>query len=178
MTNNDDFTRRILRQREEIDRMTHDSLENLHDLNERARLALAPDHERILEYFWNSKRREERVELPLAVVYFFESEGSSGTFRMLDESRVNVLVAELIAKGYIDRSTRKPDQYNFMVRAEEILTPKPLGLKFLYKRHPPVFVWWTKLLDATPSAVSLAITVVGLVASVFGIVDFLRHAAH
>jgi DNA-binding MarR family transcriptional regulator len=172
---NDDSTQRILKQGEEIGRLTRNALEAMHQRNERDRLAISPAHKRILEYFWNRKRKEERDDLPLAIVYFFESEESSRALQELNESRVNFLVAELIAKGYIDRSTRKPDQLKFMVRAEEVLTLTPQGLKFLYKRHPSAFVWWTKILDATPSSISLAVTVVGLVGAVLGIIDFIRH---
>ena len=170
MPEDNDLTERLLKRREDITRMVTEALEKLHEVNERNRRAISPSHKRILEYFWNSKRKQIRDALPLAVVDFFESEESSATFRMLNVSNVNLLIAELIAKGYIDPPVRKPGQ----VRAEDILTLKRLGLDFLYKRHPYVFVWWTKILDALPSSVSLAMAAVGLVASVLGILQFFR----
>jgi hypothetical protein len=170
----DSVTKRRLAQSEEIDRMTRQAIQAFHDQNERQRLTLGPAHERMLEYFWNSKRKQERAALPISVAHFFESSDSPDNQHMLIESSTNLVISELVAKGYLVRTKRQPDQYNFMVRDEDMLTLTSQGLKYLWRRHPPVLLWWTKLLDATPSSVSLLITIIGLVASVVGIIDFLR----
>jgi hypothetical protein len=91
---------------------------------------------------------------------------------MLDESKVNVAISELIAKEYLEKTKLRPDSYNFIVRNEEIIKLKTKGARYLDRIHPPVFIWWTRILDSLPAGTTLLITIIGLIASVFGILDF------
>ena len=125
---------------------------------------LTADHERILDYFWNDKKQVLRPRLPQLVIWFFEADSWHETLGDMIRSRVDVLTIELEIKKYVVAKSDSHGKYFEL---------SPNGVAYLKDAHPTVMMYWQRFLQLAPPSVSLLVALVGLVASVFGIIQFI-----
>jgi len=124
---------------------------------------MTPDMERILEYFWNTRKQKLRLRLPEAVIWFYETDDWHETLSNILHTRVDVLTLLLQTNGWIVRK-----QGNGGIFFE--LTPT--GVAYMKDKHPTVFAYWKRFLEFSPPTLTLLAALIGFVASVFGIIQF------
>jgi hypothetical protein len=137
-----------------------------------AKRTLTERDKKYLDYFWNRKTKTIRESFPRAVLCFFESETVHPSLGSMVASRVDADMAQLASKGYVEvTSTISPREYT--------LTKQ--GLVYLKDQHPRLIILFDRFWEKLPKPLTLAIkaigllgTVVGLVASVLGIVQYFR----
>jgi hypothetical protein len=149
-------------QSDEIRDLTDTLMSQATRITAEAKRALSEREKRYLEYFWNAKTQALRRSLHESIISFFESE-------MFDESQATVISARVRAdlmmlegKGYIEPTKYRPYEYK--------LTGDGVG--FLKDVHPRLIVLLDRLWDRTPRFLALTVAIVGLVASIFGIIQF------
>lgn len=125
---------------------------------------LTPDEERVLDYFWNGKEQKQRPRIYQSVIYFFETDSWDETLYDTIRSRVNAVTFDLQNKSYV---AQKSDSYGTYF----VLEPK--GVAHLKDEHPTVLVYWKRLLELSPPTLSLLVAIIGFVASLFGIIQFI-----
>lgn len=131
---------------------------------------LTEDHMRILEYFWNKHAHEVRKSMPFEVITFFESEKQKSDDSEQARGRTKAFLKELEIKGMLEVPTS-----GYVLRSidGERYKLTVAGAAYISQRHPKALTWWSKILERTPDSLSLGVTLVGLVASVFGIIQFI-----
>jgi hypothetical protein len=137
-----------------------------------AKRALSKRDKKYLDYFWNRKTKTIRESLPRAVLCFFESETVHSSLVSIVTASVEVDMAQLASKGYVEvPKTMHPSEY--------ALTKQ--GVAYLKDQHPRLIILLDRLWEKLPKPLSLAIkaiglvaTLVGLAASVLGIIQYFR----
>jgi hypothetical protein len=124
---------------------------------------LSSQEKEYLEYFWNSKKREKHDFLPLDVIAFFELDAKDSSIYEDVKSRVLVDMNHLGDKGYVKKSGNDT-QIKFELDNE--------GIKFINDAHPKLIVLWEGFFERTPKILSFLIGLIGVVASVLGIIQF------
>jgi hypothetical protein len=152
---------------DEISEKLRDSTERMLDQNarniEEQKHRLTSGEKRYLEYFWNPKTKTFRESIPLRVISFLEAESWHSSMNDLVDVRVDSDLFSLEIKGYI-APFRKDDERKYSLT--------PLGVGYMKDAHPKLIVLWERIFDRTPKLLSLTVTILGLVASVFGIIQF------
>jgi hypothetical protein len=147
---------KIARKMEELkDKIAKEQKESLKYLSSREK--------EYLEYFWNSKKREKHDFLPLDVIAFFELDAKDSSIYEDVKSRVLMDMNHLGDKGYVKKSGNDT-QIKFELNNE--------GIKFINDAHPKLIVLWEGFFERTPKILSFLIGLVGVVASVLGIIQF------
>jgi hypothetical protein len=147
----------------DLGKATHNILQaNAYRL-EQIQDAITEDHNRILDYFWNRRTQKLRRRVRELVIWFFETDDSHETLFDVIRSKVHLWTLDLEDKKYITSGT---DQYGTFFE----LTPK--GVAYVKDRHPTVLAYWKRLLELSPPTLSLIVAIIGFLASVFGIVQF------
>lgn len=134
------------------------------------------DQRRIMDYFWNKRTRSPREHVPTSVIYFLEAERGSSIrattdFELSGLETDNSYVGSnyLGDKKYLARKT---------LNGEDGYEPTGDGEVYMTQRHPLLFQLWEKALEQSPPTLILFVTVVGFVASVFGIIQFVDWFRH
>ena len=125
---------------------------------------MTPEENRILEHLWDSSRHCRRQLLPVSVLNFLESDGLHHSLHAVRESEVSVAILGLANKGYI--AVSKPAGTEQLKLTEQ-------GAVYLTQKHPTLFMYWERLLQLTPLWASFLLAVVGFIASVCGIIQFI-----
>jgi len=129
--------------------------------------------ERILEYFWDPKNQRVRDIVPKSLIYYFEGgQYYDIPIAALAKTTVDVTIIELTHAGYIQDAQIKDPTHRATFEKEEFLTVTARGMAWLKDAHPTVLMYWNRILELTPAWASLAVAAIGLVASVFGIIQF------
>jgi hypothetical protein len=134
--------------------------ENWNFLN-RQRKRLSEGQARILEYFWNKRRREIRSGLPVDIIYFFEAEPRPEESADMSKTETDLAMMELSQKGYVIRDY---DSGGYLLTKD--------GIVYLKDQHPELIVLLQRLIDSTPAPISIAAGWIAFIAAVFGICDF------
>jgi hypothetical protein len=135
---------------------------------------LTPDHRRILDYFWDEKEQRLRFSLPQSVIYFFETDGFDETQAAVIRAQVDVLTFALETKHYIFNNSSQENVYFKKNSSQQSVYFKltPQGVEYLKDLHPTVLNYLKKLLGLSPPLLTLIVTLIGFVASIFGIIQF------
>jgi hypothetical protein len=137
---------------------------NAEQLEELGR-ALSPEEEHFLDYFWNGRKQKLRRTIPQSVLYFFEADQLHDSMSEIVRSRVNVITLGLEIKKYLVRSQGQDGTcYSLTVD----------GVEHLKDKHPTVLMYWERFLHLLPPTLTLVAAIVGFIASVFGIIQFLE----
>lgn len=124
---------------------------------------LSNSEKRLLEYFWNNKRRVIMKTIPESVIVYFENEGQDEIYHGNTLRRVQHDMNGLFTKKYVVRV----EQGNVVHYG---LTPD--GMAYLKDKHPRLFILVDRLIERTPLIAKFLIGAVGLIASIFGIIQF------
>jgi len=153
-----------------LDRMTAELLNRNAEALDDAQRQITEDDERVLEYFWDRRQKKLRGPIPQTVILFFESDGWHATLSDLIRSRVALVTLRLAIKGYLTEHSDSQDQKYYELTKD--------GTEYLVTKHPTVLAYWEKLLALSPPTASLIVALVGLVASIMGIVQFIDWIRH
>jgi hypothetical protein len=133
---------------------------------------------RLIEYFWNSRAARHRLSLSIEVLSYLESDSRSREFLALTPLDVVVDILKtleaLVRRGFVDVTIDSTD--SAIPRGEVRLTD--IGAAFLAQRHPTYLARWQRLLETSPPLASFFTATVGLIASVFGIIQFIDWLRH
>ena len=148
-----------------------DSMQDLtREVRARTRQALEENERRltaneraVLEHFWNDRRQELRLEIPKEVLYFLEGEVHPKSEGLLIRGETESILLSLSSKGYLESALLREAKARLSIQ----------GAVFLTEQHPTLLMYWARTLHLIPPSFSLIATVIGLVASVFGIVQFI-----
>lgn len=153
MANQNDIEDRLKDHQVKQDQTTHEIIEQERDrLDER--------QVRIMGYFWNRELQRQRRSLPALAILFFERDRHPpGGEAAINQQSEQALVS-LMAKEYIRVSSQ---------RELELDTH---GVRWMLHQHPPVVRWWQKLIERVPPVGQLVIGGVGLLASIYGVIQF------
>ena len=127
---------------------------------------LDADGQRVLGHFWDSRGKKVRGKLPLNVLAFLDDEAQGKEHIPSAVPNVLVTLAKLQSDNFV-RALGGP-------YAEKVYELNVEGRVFIERKHPYLFVLWDQLIERTPRIVNFAIVLIGIVASVFGIIDFFR----
>jgi hypothetical protein len=134
------------------------------------------DQRRMMDYFWSKRSGSHREHVPASVIYWLEGERGN-----LDRGRIDFELSGLETDNNYTGSNYLGDK-KYLARktlnGENGYELTGDGKVYIWQRHPPIFQLWEKALELSPPTLSLLAALVGFVASVFGIiqfVDWLRH---
>ena len=130
---------------------------------------LTRDQKRILDYFWNRKTATHRPRLPQSVLWFLETDCFSKDDPDVIQARADLLTLQLHIKQYIERSSDQTGVYFE-------LTPK--GETYLRFSHPRIVNYLQRMIELSPPLLTLTITIVGFIASIVGIIQFVDWVRH
>jgi hypothetical protein len=129
-----------------------------------AQAALTDDERRLLEYFWNRRKKEIRDRLSEVIINWFETDQHDKSMAEIIIAQTDCDMLSLRTKGYIESvGSRQPAVYS--------LTKQ--GVEYLKDRHPRIIAIWESFLESTPSFWTFIGTLVGLIASALGIYEFI-----
>jgi hypothetical protein len=148
---------------EEMQHLTNQLMEGDAQLLQELQTTMTRDMDRIIEYFWNRRKQELRRRLPQSVIWFFETDEWNETLSDMRRAQVDVVTYQLEMKKYIVRKTDKDGTFFELA---------PAGVVYLKDKHPTVLAYWKRLLELSPPTLTLLVAIVGFVASVFGIIQF------
>ena|GEM_PF-3603306 len=157
-----------------------ESLNSLEKSREQHKKALNSAHERLLGYFWNEKSQRIRTRIPRKVVLFFESDALDNDLKGQGPGFARSHILELIHKGYLEQIRAKDIAEEIELQEfgkEEFLRLTPQGVEWTKNKHPTVLMYWEQIRQFFPSWINLLVTLIGLVASVFGIIQFVEWAS-
>jgi hypothetical protein len=152
-----------------------ESVNSFEKAQERVKKSLNSAHEKVLGYFWNEKSQRIRTRIPTKVILFFESDALNNDLKGQGPGSARTVVLELIDKGYLEKIRVKDIAEEILLREfgkEEFLTPTAQGVEWIKNKHPTVLMYWERIRQLFPSWVNLLVTLIGLVASIFGIIQF------
>jgi len=135
------------------------------------------DQRRIMDYFWNRRTRSLREHLPTSVIYFLEEAGSGNLLRDTIDFELSGLETDnnhaganyLGDKKYLARKTLNGEN-GYELTGD--------GKVYMTQRHPPIFQFWEKALELSSPTLTFLVAVVGFVASVVGIIQFVDWFRH
>jgi hypothetical protein len=129
-----------------------------HAADERLRHRLSDREKRILQYFWNQELQRERRGVPIMAVIFLEQDREAPGAEAEVQKRTIEDLGMLEARRYISHSDGRLD-----LQAD--------GMKWLLHEHPPVVRWWQKTLERIPSGYQIVASILGLVSSIWAVVE-------
>jgi hypothetical protein len=129
--------------------------------------SLTSNEKRLLSYFWNATAKGIRRSVPLQVIAFLEAEQRNTDPTDAFEITITGELVTLAKKGLITQS-------GGVVSGNPVYSLTQDGTVYVRDKHPRLVVYWQALLERTPALVTFLIALVGLVASILGIVQFLR----
>jgi hypothetical protein len=134
--------------------------------------ALSAVQDRFIEYFWNSKAARHRLEMSLDILCYLEADSRSREYLPLQPIQVanDVLrtIEALGRRGLIILDVEKPP-----ASLDGVIRLTDLGAAHLAHKHPTLLARWQRLLEITPPFVSLIASIIGFVASIFGVIQFI-----
>ena len=121
------------------------------------------DQQRILEYFWDRRRKAFREEVPWSVIAFFELDRRHPAASVDVHAKLQMWLSELRARDYL--KIRKSNQaYYSLAQA---------GAVYLIKRHPPLSAYWQSFIETIPPNVRFAYETFTLAGTLAGIIALL-----
>lgn len=148
---------------DEVQNLTNKLLEKNAILLQQAKEEMTEDMDRIIEYFWNPRKQKLRRRLPEPVIWFFEEDEWQETLSDMIRAQVNLSTLKLEIKEYIIKKTDKDGTFFELA---------PAGVAYLKDKHPTVLAYWKRILELSPPTLTLFAAVIGFVASIFGIIQF------
>lgn len=159
-TNNQDSFQELT---DEIRDITAQLRSNTHDIYDRQKKSLSKTDEKFLEYFWNNRRKEIRSSLPESIISFWENESLNEKMLQTTQLRVRLSMLHLIQKGYVSEAGDDRNRLYFLTKD---------GHVYLHHKHPVWINSIDRIFERTPNILKFLIGFVGLIASVFGIIQF------
>lgn len=121
------------------------------------------DQQRILEYFWDRRRKEFREEVSWSVIDFFELDRRHPGASVEVHAKMHMWLSELENRGYL--KSRKSNQVYYSLAQA--------GAVYLIKRHPPLSAYWQSFIETIPPNVRFAYETFTLAGTLAGIVALL-----
>lgn len=147
---------------DETQNLINQLLEGNAELLQQAKEEMTKDMDRIIEYFWNPRKQKLRHRLPQSVIWFFEEDEWHETLSDMIRAQVNLSTLQLEIKNFIIKKTDNGIYFE--------LTPE--GVAYMKDKHPTVLAYWKRILELSPPTLTLFIAVIGFVASIAGIIQF------
>ena len=132
-------------------------------MKENERHSLTGDEKRIMGYFWNDKFQRERKKIPIQTVFFFEIDGEHPGAEEYVLEQAQHGLASLIQKQFLRLLT---DTAEIELDVD--------GMAWIKDEHPSAIKTWQKFLGSIPPTTQVISALVGFVASVFGVIEFVR----
>ena len=126
---------------------------------------LQADEKRVLEHFWNPIQRVRRGKLPLSVIAFLDDEALKQPHIPSQTPSVLLILQKLSAKNYVH-------QFGGGLSTQFVYELDVEGVAYLERAHPQLLVLWDSVLARTPRLVSFLVAMIGFIASILGVVDF------
>jgi len=126
---------------------------------------LQDEEKRVLEHFWNSDQRVKRSKLPLSVIAFLDDESLKKPHTPSQAPPVLVILERLRTRKYVRQSSGGFSQFEYELDVE--------GNTYLERAHPSLLVLWDNVVARIPRILIVVVTLIGLVSSVLGIMQYL-----